>query len=88
MLLRYLPSRWVDNKVSGEAKKAFHPLGIGSRACVGMHLAYIELRLATAEFFRVFKDARLASSVTPESMEVEHHFAGAPSGHKCEIVLA
>lgn len=52
-----------------------------------MHLAYMELRLATAEFFRVFKGARLAPSATPQCMEMEHFFAGAPKGHKCEIVL-
>ena len=68
MLPRYLPSRWVNDEVSSEAKKAFHPLGTGSRACIGMHLAYMELRLATAEFFRVFKGARLASSATPQCM--------------------
>ena len=84
---RYLPSRWVNDEVSGEAKKAFHPLGAGSRACIGMHLAYMEIRLATAEFFRVFKGARLAPSATPQCMEMEHFFAGAPKGHKCEIVL-
>lgn len=88
MLDRYMPSRWVNNEVSPEARKAFHPLGSGSRACIGMHLAYMELRLATTEFFRVFKDARLAPSVTPRAMETVHHFAAAPMGHKCEIVLA
>jgi cytochrome P450 len=85
--LRYLPSRWVNDEVSGEAKKAFHPLGSGSRACIGMHLAYMELRLATVEFFRVCKGARLAPSATPQRMEMEHFFAGAPKGHKCEILL-
>jgi hypothetical protein len=48
----------------------------------------MELRMATAEFFRVFKGARMAPSATPQSMEMEHFFAGAPSGHKCEIMLA
>ena len=87
MLPRYLPSRWVNDEVSGEARKAFHPLGAGSRACIGMHLAYMELRLATAEFFRVFNGARLAPSTTPDSMQMEHFFAGAPQAHQCEILL-
>jgi hypothetical protein len=52
-----------------------------------MHLAYTELRLATAEFFRSFKGARLAPSTTPQSMEMEHFFAAGPKGHKCEIML-
>lgn len=52
-----------------------------------MHLAYMEMRLATAEFFRICKGARLAESVTPQSMEMENHFLMAPRGHRCEIVL-
>ncbi|KAK4621200.1 Cytochrome P450 monooxygenase [Fulvia fulva] len=83
----FLPSRWLNDEVSPEAKKVFHPLGSGSRICVGMHLAYMELRLASAEFFRVCKGACLAASVTDESMEMENHFLMAPRGHKLEIVL-
>jgi len=47
----------------------------------------MELRLATAEFFRVFNGARLAPSTTPDSMQMEHFFAGAPQAHQCEILL-
>ncbi|KAG8630441.1 hypothetical protein KVT40_002060 [Elsinoe batatas] len=83
----FLPSRWLDDQVSPAAKKIYHPLGAGSRSCVGIHLAYMEMRLATAEFFRACKGARLADSCTPESMEMENHFLVAPIAHKCEIVL-
>jgi cytochrome P450 len=84
---RYVPSRCVNDEVSAKAKQAYRLLGAGFRACVGMHLAYMELRLATAELFRVFKGARLEPSTTPQSMEMKHFFAGEPIGHKCEIVL-
>lgn len=82
----FLPSRWLNDEVSDEAKRVFHPFGAGSRMCLGMHLANMELRLATAEFFRSFRGvARLAPSVTPESMETENHFLVSPRSHKCEV---
>lgn len=63
-------------------------MGAGSRACLGIHLAYMELRLCTAEFFRQCKGARLCPSATGKSMKMENFFLVAPQGHKCEITLA
>ncbi|KAL5340232.1 cytochrome P450 [Aspergillus crustosus] len=65
---------------------AFAPFGAGARTCLGIHLAYMELRLAVAEFFRVCRGVRLAASVTRESMEMENYFLIAPRGHACEVV--
>jgi len=62
-------------------------MGAGTRICVGMHLAYMELRLATAEFFRECKGARLAPQTTPKSMHMVNHFLQAPAAGKCEIVI-
>ena len=84
---RFLPSRWLNNGVSPAAKKAFHPFGAGSRVCVGVHLAYMELRLSTAEFFRQCKGSKLASETTDASMEMENFFLVTPRGHKCEVIL-
>lgn len=47
----------------------------------------MELRLAAAEFFRECAGARLADSVTAQSMELENFFLVAPAGHKCEVVI-
>lgn len=85
---RFLPSRWLDDRISPAAKKAFHPLGAGSRVCLGMHLAYMELRLASAEFFRKCKGAKLAAETTEKTMEMENYFLVTPRGHKCEIILS
>ena len=52
-----------------------------------MALAYMELRIATALFFRECKGARLAPSVTEESMKVENVFLIAPVGGECRILL-
>lgn len=48
----------------------------------------MELRLASAEFFRECRDARLAASVTDETMEMQDYFLVAPRAHKCEIVVS
>jgi hypothetical protein len=46
-----------------------------------MHLAYMELALATVKFLRACPSATIATS--DEDMEVENHFLIAPKGHKC-----
>ncbi|KAM0717277.1 hypothetical protein Q7P37_007129 [Cladosporium fusiforme] len=84
----FLPSRWLNDEISPEAKKAFHPFGAGSRICLGIHIAYMELRLASAEFFRECKGARLGRSVKEETMEMLDYFLVTPRGHQCEIVLS
>jgi cytochrome P450 len=66
-------------------KDAFMPFGGGSRSCIGMHLAQAELRLATAEFFRMFPKA---SAPTLEGMDAEDmdqiaYFLMSPKNKRC-----
>ncbi|KAK3700186.1 hypothetical protein LTR37_016065 [Vermiconidia calcicola] len=81
-------TRWLSSEpTSQEAKTAFSPFGAGSRVCIGMHLAYMELRLATAIFFKECRGAKLAPSTTPKSMEIENTFLIAPKAGQCRIVV-
>lgn len=75
-------------RITSAAKAVYSPFGFGSRVCLGIHLARMEMRLATTEFFRACRGARLAPSVTDESMAMENHFLIAPMGHQCEIFLS
>lgn len=81
-------SRWLgeSRKSNSAGQLAFFPFGTGSRICLGIHLAYMELRLAAAEFFRECRGVKLAPSVTKESMGFENYFLIAPRGHMCEVV--
>ncbi|KAK4493635.1 hypothetical protein PRZ48_004246 [Zasmidium cellare] len=81
-------TRWLGDLASREDVKAsWAPYGAGSRICIGMHLADMELRLATTAFFREFKGAELAASTTRESMEVDNTFLIEPHGGACKIIL-
>lgn len=68
-------------------KAAYTPFGAGSRVCLGLHLAYMELRLATALFFRHCRGARLAPNMNDEMMEMDNRFLIAPKGHCCMVSL-
>ncbi|KAL2822495.1 cytochrome P450 [Aspergillus granulosus] len=80
-------SRWLPGKEGeGVNQAAFSPFGAGARTCLGIHLAYMELRLAAAEFFRECRGVTLAPGVSWETMQPENYFLIAPRGHQCEIM--
>ncbi|KAF7540347.1 hypothetical protein G7054_g1502 [Neopestalotiopsis clavispora] len=84
------PTRWLtpgERANSEIAKAAYAPFGAGSRVCIGKALAYMELRYAAAMFFRTFRGCRLASSVTPESMEMDNLVLIEPRGKVLKVVL-
>lgn len=60
-----------------------------STACLGRHLARIELRLITARFFRNFPNATVSEleGMCDKDMEPALHFLMVPSGHRCLIKL-
>ncbi|POS73911.1 cytochrome P450 [Diaporthe helianthi] len=72
---------------SPEVKAGFSTFMVGSRSCIGKHLAMMELRLATALLFRECRGLRLAPSCTDESMEQLQWVFTGPRGGKCEMTL-
>ena len=63
------------------------PYGYGSRSCIGISLARMELRLATATFFRKCRGAKLTKDMTDDMMEIRTAFFPYPEGKKCKITL-
>ncbi|KAF9773343.1 hypothetical protein IL306_008876 [Fusarium sp. DS 682] len=85
---RFNGYRFMDkSKLTAAQKTALSPFGAGSRTCIGLHLAWMELRLGAALFFRECRGAKLGPDMTDEIMEMENRFLIAPKGHKCIIKL-
>ncbi|KAI5919198.1 cytochrome P450 [Camillea tinctor] len=84
---RFAPERWEH--ATKAMRDSFMPFGGGSRICIGLHLARIELRLATARFFRAFPNATVstASGMSDADMVPEEYFLIVPKGHRCLIKL-
>lgn len=83
---KFDPDRWVNP--TREMKEAFVPMSAGSRSCLGVHIAKLQLWHATVAFFRACPDAQIAPATTAASMEIFDYFVIAPVSHKCEITLA
>ncbi|KAK1993525.1 cytochrome P450 [Colletotrichum falcatum] len=86
--LRFDENRFlIPNLVTREQKQLLTPWGAGTRTCLGVHLARMELRLATAIFFRNCSGIRLADNMTDELMAMENFFLVSPRGHCCNVTL-
>lgn len=44
----FIPERWIGDGF-GDRKEAFNPFSLGPRACLGINLAYLELRVIVAK---------------------------------------
>ncbi|KAI1075139.1 cytochrome P450 [Whalleya microplaca] len=82
---RFNPDRWAHP--TKRMKDSYMPFGGGSRSCIGIHLAYHELRLATTLFFRQFPHATISKleGMSDEDMEPALYFIMNPKGHRCLV---
>jgi cytochrome P450 len=82
---RFDPSRWASP--SKEMKDAWMPFGGGARVCIGLHLAQVELRVATAAFFRKYPNAKVSTldGFTDDDMEQIVYFLMYPKNKRCLI---
>lgn len=82
----FKPARW-DNPTT-EMKDAFVAFGGGSRKCLGLHFAMVELRLALCHFYRTFTHGmELATGKEgwkgEDDMVAFQAFLARPRGQKC-----
>ncbi|KAJ5401140.1 hypothetical protein N7465_011629 [Penicillium sp. CMV-2018d] len=79
------PERWENP--TKEMKDISIPFGGGSRICIGLHLARMELRLGSVLYFREFPNAQRSDKegMSTKDMEMQSFFLMAPKGHRCLI---
>ncbi|GME41740.1 Cytochrome P450 [Neofusicoccum parvum] len=81
-------SRWMPDTILTDTQKlVYSPFGWGPRSCLGIHFAQMEMRFATAFFFRTFPTARLAPATTESTMKPREFFVISPVGSECKIIL-
>ncbi|KAL2751877.1 hypothetical protein ACRALDRAFT_2045118 [Sodiomyces alcalophilus JCM 7366] len=75
------PGRWED--ASREMRAQLVAFGGGARACIGIHLAKMELRLGAFHFFRAFPGAEAAAP--DDEMSMKTFFVLAPKAGRCLV---
>ncbi|CZR67799.1 related to cytochrome P450 CYP3/CYP5/CYP6/CYP9 subfamilies [Phialocephala subalpina] len=86
---QFIPERWSDPEKSKRLEnKYFAPFGRGSRQCVGMHLAYLELYIGIGSIFRNFDRLRV-DNFGPEDLEFDDYFGPffRPTQNKFHVAL-
>ncbi|RYP45943.1 hypothetical protein DL769_011423 [Monosporascus sp. CRB-8-3] len=65
--MRFDPDRWMDAEERKRMDKAYAPFGRGTRICIGMHLAWVELYMVVAAIVQRFDfefDADASKDIT------------------------
>ncbi|KAF5646384.1 benzoate 4-monooxygenase [Fusarium sp. NRRL 52700] len=65
----FIPERWLTTDNNEARKASWTPFSVGSRRCIGINLAQMELSKLTAAFFLRF-DGRVDESMTEEDMRI------------------
>ncbi|KAJ3540476.1 hypothetical protein NM208_g5051 [Fusarium decemcellulare] len=85
---RFDETRWLDPALlTPEQKASFCPFGVGTRVCIGIHLAKMELRLGTALLLKRCPGLKLAEIMNDSMMEMYNFFLAGPVGKRCDVTL-
>lgn len=78
---KFQPERWLDPKARENLDPYYVPFSRGTRACVGLNLAYAELDIVLATIMRRFPNLTLYNT-KEENIVVQHDFFGGMSAYK------
>lgn len=82
---RFWPERWLNE--TPEMRRLYIPFGAdGPRKCIGMHLAYMELRVILAAIFHRF-DITFAHPISDESMRMHELWLASPKGESLDCIV-
>ncbi|KAI9818759.1 MAG: hypothetical protein M1827_007579 [Pycnora praestabilis] len=81
---RFYPERWLQE--TSDMRKFYVPFGPdGPRKCIGIHLAYMELRVILASLFYRF-DLSFAHEIDDESMGMTEFWLANPTGQRLDVL--
>jgi len=81
------PSRWLPkDKVTPNMNELFMPYSRGIRACIGLNLANMELKIVTAALLKLYR-VRPGVDMTSDDMEMTDHSLLVPKGGKCNLLF-
>ena len=81
------PNRWLNtNGGTPEMKEAYMPFSKGSRMCIGIHLAMMELKMILATLVAGW-ELSVGERTTEDTMSVTDHFVLMPKGGFCDLYL-
>ena len=78
------PDRWLNP--TPEMKEAYMPFSRGSRMCIGIHLATMELKMILASVVNSW-ELSIGERTTDDTMSMTDHFVMMPKGGFCELYL-
>lgn len=82
----FVPERWMHE--TAKMKRLYIPFGAeGPRKCIGIHLAWMELRVGLAALFWRFRSLRLreGEGTEDEEMEIDEYWLANPKGQKLDV---
>ncbi|OLN97995.1 putative sterigmatocystin biosynthesis P450 monooxygenase STCB-like protein 6 [Colletotrichum chlorophyti] len=82
---RFDEKRFLPGNPTERQKQVFSPFGSGSRSCLGVSLAKMEMRLATVLLLRRFPGLKLSDKMTDEMMEMASFMIVKPVANKCDV---
>ncbi|ODQ54352.1 pisatin demethylase [Saitoella complicata NRRL Y-17804] len=81
----FLPTRWANGGTKA-MQESYMPWSKGSRACMGIHLATMEMKLIIAALLRGWR-VESGEGTTEESMSMVDHFVLMPKSGRCDLVF-
>lgn len=81
----FQPSRWLSENVTQDMNELFMPFSKGARVCLGINLAWMELKITTAALLGRYR-VQLAPDMQADAMEIKGNFAIFPKG-ECALIF-
>ena len=86
---QFNPQRWLteDEELLKRISRSFWAFGSGQRGCIAEHLAWLEMKVAVADLYKVWK-TDIAEGFGDEEMRVDDQISSiVPVGRRCMLLF-